>query len=190
MHPEPTFSPSHLWQGCRTKGLCGSVPASLLFFSPGICSQECSMVVDRKISNIQGWTSVEGWKALMDDAMGQGHPHFAGAPYSVYSTKPCITAEKTEFICSLLTSAESLVYAESQIPEGDPGPSTGWHFTDPDLQVHFRSLRLARALWVWPPGHSGPPQGLALCSLSWEVSWLRTDECFGGNSNCSLKTRC
>lgn len=42
-----------------------------------------------------------------------------------------------------------------------------------DMQVHFRGLRLARALGAWPPAQ-WPSQGLALCSLCWEVSRLHS----------------
>lgn len=83
--------------------------------------------------------------------------------------------QRRQLICSsahLCRGPADLVYVESPIPAGDPGPSTDWHFLDPDVQVHFRGLWLALALWAWPPGCSNPRQGLPLCALSWEVSWL------------------
>lgn len=139
--------------------------------------QSVSMVVTRKISNSQGLTSVEGWKVLLADAAGQGHPHLSGVTTSSFhTTESCVSAEKTAHLFSahLCRGPTDLVYVESPIPAGDPGPSTGWHFSDPDVQVHFRGLWLALALWAWPPGCSNPRQGLPLCALSWEVSWLHS----------------
>lgn len=76
-------------------------------------------------------------------------------------------------LCSPRQKPIVLVYVQSQIPAGDPGPSTSWHFTDPDMQVHFRGCAWLQLPKVWPPRRSRPRQDLALCYLSWEVSWLR-----------------
>lgn len=109
------------------------------------------------------------------------------------------TGQSTEFLqgaevtvlCSPSGGLLPLLIQKGRFLRESQGPRwLTFHRAELDMQVHFRGLRLARALGAWPPAQ-WPSQGLALCSLSWEVSGCTTDECSSHcDRNCSLKMWC
>lgn len=100
-------------------------------------------------------------------------PHFTGVTYSFHRTESLQLQGRlsASVLCSPQQKAHCPCLCMKSESRGRSRSLTSWHFVDPDVQVYFRGLRLAPAPRAWPPRRSSPPQGLALCFLSWEVSW-------------------
>lgn len=163
----------------------------------GFALKTVSMVVTRKISNIQGLTSVEGWKALRDDATARGTHISLAFPRELPRTKARVPAGRLRSPSSAPLLPQqgpaALVYAERQIPAGDPGPSQADILPSgakPDMQVHFRGLRLARALGARPPGTvalTRPGIVLPVLRSFPAAQRMNASRC---DRNCSLKMWC
>lgn len=132
-----------------------------------------SIAVTRNISSSPGLTSVEG--------ASPGGQHSSPGPVHISralqwnGTRALASLQgrlSSSVLCSPRQRLVVLVHVASRLPAGEPAPSTSWHFTDLDMQVHFRGCAWLRLPGVWPPCLHHRRQGLALCSLSWEVSWL------------------
>lgn len=180
----PVFSSSYLWQVMQR---WYDITKRYMWLRYWLKS--CTHLWDF-LSRVSSWFLLEIYQIFKDWPLLRGqsspiawcgkprnYPYFTSIIYPFHMSESCVTAEKTEFICAQFTSAETslsfFMYKVRFLREIQVPPRADI-LSIRACSVHFLGLCLALALLVWPLHCSGPRQGLALCSLSWEVSWLHS----------------